>query len=100
MGFIDLITNHDEVSTGVSTWDKVHNFIEEVNTVLGEDRNSKHAFAMQLSKQQWFSDNYLEVRYRPGQNSISVSQTMQQQAPPQMMQMQFQGGWQNRPTPY
>lgn len=71
--FIDVVTTHNEAATGESTWDKVHRFIDEVNTVLGEDRNSKHSFAMQLAKQDWFIQNQLEVRYQPGRNSISIS---------------------------
>merc|ERR1712226_1591265 len=46
--FMDLINNHNEILTGESTADKVYAFIDEVNTVLGEDRMSKHSFAMQL----------------------------------------------------
>merc|ERR1712061_46119 len=79
--FIDLISNHDEASTGESTVDKVWSFIDEVNTVLGEDRNSKHSFAMQLSKQTWFTDNYLEVRYQPGKNYIIVTHAGMQGMP-------------------
>jgi len=81
--FLDLVGTHDEEATGESTYDKVRAFLDEVNTVVGENRNAKHAFAMQLAKQDWFIHNQVEIRYKPGRNSIEMSGGQQQKRPRQ-----------------
>jgi len=47
-------------------------FATEVNQVLGDDRNAKHAFSMQLARHPWFAENWHEVRYKPSQNTIEI----------------------------
>lgn len=76
--FNDLISNQNPRASAQVTTERVTSLVGEVNAVLGEDRNAKHSFAMQLAKQPWFADNGLEVRYQPGKNLIAVSQSAQQ----------------------
>jgi len=90
--FLDLVATHDEAATGESTVDKVRSFLDEVNTVVGENRNAKHAFAMQLAKQDWCVHNSIEVRYKPGRNTIEMIGG-QQQKRPRMDQMMHQHMW-------
>merc|ERR1712050_73607 len=78
--FDDLLGTHDETS-GENMMDKINMFMDEVNTVLGENRSAKHAFSMQLAKHQWISENHCEVRFRPGRNKIFVAPPKQAQQP-------------------
>jgi len=52
---------------------KADALVAEVNNVLGDDRKSKHSFAMQLGKHAWIVMNGFEVRYKPGKNLIAIS---------------------------
>jgi len=61
---------------GNATIDQVRSFMAEVNQTLGEDKSAKHSFAMQLAKHPWFAANGQEVRYKPSQNFIDISQSM------------------------
>ncbi|CAK0841265.1 unnamed protein product [Prorocentrum cordatum] len=56
--------------------EKVQSLVAEVNGVLSEDKSAKHAFAMQIAKHPWFSENGQEVRYKPSQNLIEVSRSL------------------------
>lgn len=53
--------------------------LEEVNSVMADDRAAKYAFAMELAQHPWLAENWVEVRYKPGQNAVIMSETPQQQ---------------------
>jgi len=65
--FTDMMQAH-QAGTPVN---KVHALVQEVNEVLGQDRNAKHAFAIQLAKHPWFGQNGYEVRFQPSKNLVS-----------------------------
>jgi len=70
--FNDFAASGEPISTSE---EKVATLAAEVNSVLGADRSAKHAFAMQLAKNQWIMENGFEVRYKPGQNLVVVTRS-------------------------